>query len=317
MSVEVFSLGEILVDIIPVEPGSYVDGKLFEIHFGGAPANVAIGIARLGHRAGFIGAVGNDPFGEMLRSFLEMEGVDTKGVVVKKARTTLAFVILQKGGERDFFFYRLPWTETADTMLKPEDIDLSLVSKAKVLHISGVATAFPPLSEAVYIAMRHAFDNRLHVSFDPNYRGDIWGSGRRALEAMDRFLKVTTLLTMGLDEVVNMFGSEDYRAVAENVMEMYRNIQYVAIRLGKRGAYVKSREKEVYVPAFEINAVDTTGAGDAWTAAFIVFYFLEKKDLETAVRLSNAFAALKCLRRGAVTGIPRRRELEEFTKNIR
>jgi len=260
--------------------------------------------------------VGSDPFGEMLKAFLVNEGVDVRGVVVKKARTSLAFVLLREGGERDFFFHRLPWAETADTMLRPEDVDLSLVTEAHVLHVSGVATAFPPLSEAVYAAMRHAFTAGLHVSFDPNYRGDIWGSGEGALKAMERFLKVTTLLTMGLDEAVNMFGSEDYRAVAERVMEAYENLHYVAIRLGRRGAYVRSRKGEAYAPAFEVKAVDTTGAGDAWTAAFIVFHLLEKKDLELAVKLSNAFAALKRLKRGAVTGIPRRRELEEFAKNL-
>ena len=94
---------------------------------------------------GFIGAVGSDPFGEMLKAFLVNEGVDVREVVVKKARTSLAFVLLREGGERDFFFYRLPWVETADTMLRPEDVDLNLVVEAHVLHVSGVATAFPPL----------------------------------------------------------------------------------------------------------------------------------------------------------------------------
>jgi len=131
--------------VIPVEPGPYSDGKLLEVHFGGAPANVVVAIARLGHRVGFIGAVGSDPFGEMLKAFLVNEGVDVRGVVVKKARTSLAFVLLREGGERDFFFYRLPWVETADTMLRPEDVDLNLVVEAHVLHVSGVATAFPPL----------------------------------------------------------------------------------------------------------------------------------------------------------------------------
>jgi sugar/nucleoside kinase (ribokinase family) len=316
MPIEAVCMGEILADLIPVEPGPYRDGMVVEVHFGGAPANVAVAIARLGHRSGFIGAVGRDPLGYMLKSFLEIEGVDTRGVVVKDYRTSLAFVALSEGGERDFFFYRAPWVVTADTMLSPEDVSYNLIDEARILHVSGVSTAYPPLSEAVHSAMNYAFRRGKHVSFDPNYRADIWGSGEKALKAMDRFLKASTIVTMGLDEAVTMFSSSDPREVAEKVMKLYTNVDTVAVRLGRRGAYVRTRGKEVYAPAYEVKAVDTTGAGDAWTAAFIVFHILEGKDLETSVKLSNAFAALKCLRRGAVTGIPRRKEFESFVKSL-
>jgi len=253
----------------------------------------------------------------MLKSFLVAEGVDVRGLIVKKARTSLAFVLLKEGGERDFFFYRLPWVETADTMLSPEDVDPNLVLEAKVLHVSGVALAYPPLSEAVYKAMESAFAAEHHVSLDPNYRSDLWGSGERALKSMERFLRLATLVTMGLDEAINMFGSRNPRAVAEKILEKYRNVQCVAVRLGERGAYVKCGRDEVYAPAFRVRAVDTTGAGDAWTAAFIVFHLLEEKSLEEAALLSNAFAALKCLRRGAVSGLPKRKELEEFLESVK
>jgi sugar/nucleoside kinase (ribokinase family) len=304
-------MGEILVDVIPLEVGVYRDGMALEVHFGGAPANVAIGIARLGHKSAFIGAVGEDPFGYMLKQFLEIEGVDTRWLVVKKARTSLAFVILREGGERDFFFYREPWTNTADTMLSPSDLDIDSVTKAKILHISGVATVYPPLSEAVYIAMEKAFEKGLHVSIDPNYRQDIWGSSENALKTIDRYFKISTMITMGFDELENMFMSRDYRWVSEKLMEKYKNLEIVAIRLGSQGAYVKTRKGETLQPAIKIKPIDTTGAGDAWTAAFIVFYLLEEIELSRAVMYSNIIAGLKCLRRGAVTAIPRRKEFEE------
>lgn len=309
--IDVVCMGEILVDVIPLEVGVYRDGMALEVHFGGAPANVAIGIARLGHKSAFIGAVGEDPFGYMLKQFLEIEGVDTRWLVVKKARTSLAFVILREGGERDFFFYREPWTKTADTMLSPSDLDIDSVTKAKILHISGVATVYPPLSEAVYIAMEKAFEKGLHVSIDPNYRQDIWGSSENALKTIDRYFKISTMITMGFDELENMFMSRDYKWVSEKLMEKYKNLEIVAIRLGSQGAYVKTRKGETLQPAIKIKPIDTTGAGDAWTAAFIVFYLLEEIELSRAVMYSNIIAGLKCLRRGAVTAIPRRKEFEE------
>lgn len=316
MAIEVTCVGEILVDIIPIEIGEYRDGSLFEIHFGGAPANVAIGISRLGHRSAFVGAVGEDPFGRMLERFLAENGVDTRWVIRKKARTSLAFVVLCEGGERDFFFYREPWVKTADTLLDVDDIDIdSIAANTKVLHVSGVATAYPPLSEAVYEVMRKAFSRGVFVSIDPNYRSDIWGSGERALEAMDRYLKVSNMITMGGDELGNMFRSEDYRAVARALFRDYPQLEVVAIRLGSQGAFVAKRGgEEVYTPAFRVTPVDTTGAGDAWTAAFIVSHILEGKDLRFSTLFSNAVAALKCTRRGAVSAFPRRDEAEDFLR---
>lgn len=314
MTVEAICMGEILVDIIPTEASVYRDGLGFEIHFGGAPANVAVGIARLGHRSAFIGAIGDDPFGDMLKEFLNQEGVDTRWLVRKRARTSLAFVTLYRGGERDFFFYREPWVKTADTMLDVSDIDLEGISKARIIHISGVAIAYPPLSESVYMVMRRAFEDGIYVSIDPNYRRDVWGSGSRALESMDRYLRIATMITMGYDEIENMFGSRDYRYVARKVMERYPSIQIVAIRLGSMGSYVITREEEIYAPAYKIIPIDTTGAGDAWTATFIVYYILEKNSLRTSVKYANAAGALKCLKRGAVTAFPKRNELEEFVR---
>ncbi|MCS7111536.1 MAG: carbohydrate kinase [Ignisphaera sp.] len=315
MSIDVVCMGEILVDVIPTEPGVYRDGLRFEIHFGGAPANVAVGVARLNHRSAFIGAVGNDSFGDMLRNFLEHEGVDTRWLVRKEARTSLAFVIHHKSGERDFFFYREPWVKTADTMLDVSDINLDEILKAKVVHVSGVATAYPPLSESVYTVMKRAFDAGLHVSIDPNYRWDIWGGGGRALERMDRYIRTSTMISIGLDEIESIFGSRDYRHTAIKIMERYPNIGIVAVRLGAMGSYVVTKEEELYMPAYRIEPIDTTGAGDAWTATFIVNHILERRDLRTSMSYANAAGALKCLKRGAVTAFPRRSELEEFIKS--
>jgi len=315
-NIEVICIGEVLVDAIPVNTGGYSEGMRLELHFGGAPANVAIGIARLGPRPAFAGAIGSDPLGEMLRKFLEDNGVDTRWLVTKNARTSLAFVVLREHGEREFFFYREPWVRTADTMLAVDDLDIEGMLVSRVVHASGVATSYPPLSEAVFKLMSEAFERGIITSFDPNYRADIWGLGQDALMSMEKYLRLTRLLTIGLDELRNMFGFEDHRSAAEAILNTYGNIDIVAIRLGSKGAYVATRRgDEVYVPAYKVGVVDTTGAGDAWTATFIAMYLLENRSLATSVAYANAAAAIKCTRRGAASAFPKREELEEFVRS--
>jgi len=316
--IEVFCIGELLVDVIPKNIGRYYEGFEFEIHFGGAPANVCVGISRLNHRSGVIAAVGNDPFGDFLIEFLRNEGVDTRYIVRKNLRTTLAFVILKEMGERDFFFYAKPWNTTAFTELSLSDISIDSILEARVIHTSGVSTAFEPISNVIRDVFIAGYRRGIVTSFDPNYRDDIWGSGEKALKVMDEYLSYTKLLSMGMEEVEKMFRASDYRKLAKDLISMYQGMEIVAIRRGSRGAYVYTRKgEEIEIPAYKINPIDTTGAGDAWTAAFIVYHILESKDLETSVRYANAAGALKCLKRGAVTGFPTRKDLENFiNKNI-
>ncbi len=312
--VEVLCAGEILVDVIPREVGPYREGMLLEVHFGGAPANVAVGIARLGHRSAFVGSVGKDPFGDMLVEYLAGEGVYTGWIVRKDARTSLAFVVAKPEGERDFFFYRPPWAATADALLEEEDVDWETVKRVKVMHVSGVALSQPPLRDTVLKLMEVARGAGAHVSFDPNYRSDIWlGDVERAGAEFRAALERSTVVMLGYDEMEPLLGTSDYRKAVDELLSTAPHLKYVAIRLGSRGAYVASNESErVFAEAFKVPVVDTTGAGDAWAAGFIVFALLEGRSLQEAVMLSNAAAAVKCTKRGATAGMPKRNELRAF-----
>ncbi|RLF04648.1 MAG: carbohydrate kinase [Thermoprotei archaeon] len=311
---KVACIGEVLVDMIPREIGPYHEGVCFEAHFGGAPANVAVGVARLGVESAFIGAVGEDPFGEMLLAFLKREGVYDGWVARKSARTSLAFVIAEPGGERSFFFYRPPWALTADALLEEGDVDWQALRRVRVIHVSGVALSQPPLRDTVLKVMEYARENGVHVSFDPNYRPDVWlGDLARARRMFRRALGLATTIMLGYDEMKPLLGSEDYRLVAERLLSEHPNLEYVAVRLGAHGAYVKVRDgEEELVGAFKVKVVDTTGAGDAWASGFIVFKLIEGRSLKEAVLLANAVAGVKCTRRGAVTGVPKRDELKQF-----
>jgi len=307
--------GEILVDLIPAD-GAYGEGMLLEVHFGGAPANVAVGLARLGVPTAFIGAVGEDAFGEMLLERLRREGVYTGWVVVKRARTSLAFVVPRPGGERDFFFYRPPWAATADALLEEDDIDWSALGSLRVLHVSGVALSQPPLSGTVLKLMEAVRRQGGQVSLDPNFRGDIWlGDLARAREMFRRALATSTLVTLGYDELGPLLGTSSYEEAADRLLSMEPALECVAVRLGSRGAYVRTRGRgEALVEAFRVPVVDTTGAGDAWAAGFIAFYLIEGRELREAAMLANAVAAMKCMKRGATAGLPRRSELREFLR---
>lgn len=314
MTIEVICIGEILIDITPLDLNGYREGIKLEAHIGGAPANVAVGVARLGHSSAFVGAIGDDPFGKMIIDFLAKNNVNIKWLIMKKARTSLAFVVLYGDGEREFFFYRKPWIDTADTMLTIDDIDINDILDTKIIHISGVALAYPPLSETIYMIMFKAFKKGVLTSMDPNYRNDIWGSGEKSLKALNRVLRMCRIITMGRDELINIFRSEDYKAIAKRLFNSYPNLEIIAIRLGTNGAYVAKRSgEEAYVPAFKITPIDTTGAGDAWTAAFISTHILEEMDLEKSIIYSNAVAAIKCTRRGASSS-PYRDEVEKFLR---
>lgn len=311
---KVACIGEVLVDMIPRETGPYREGVCFEAHFGGAPANVAVGVARLGVESAFIGAVGDDPFGEMLLAFLRREGVYDGWVARKSARTSLAFIIAEPGGERSFFFYRPPWVSTADAMLEEGDVDWQGLRRVRVIHVSGVALSQPPLRDTVLKVMRYAQENGIHVSFDPNYRPDIWlGDVARARRMFRKALEFASTVMLGYDEMKPLLGSEDYKLLAEKLLSENPNLEYVAVRLGAQGAYVRShRGDEELVKAFKVDVVDTTGAGDAWASGFIVFKLIEGRSLREAMLLANAVAGIKCTRRGAVTGVPKRDELRRF-----
>lgn len=312
MSIELYSAGEILVDMIFTEkPG---EGSKVEMHFGGAPANLSVGVSKLGRRSGFIGSVGDDVFGKFLIDSLKLNGVDTRFVAVKRARTTLSFVTVDEKGERWFFFYRRPWAETADTKLELSDVDPSEIVKAKVFHFSGFSTSYPPTSETIYSLAEVARRNGLHVSYDPTFREDIWSSPESAITSFNRSLKLASVVSMSVEEAQFFFGEMDYKHVAERILEKYLNIEVVAVRLGAKGAYVKTRHEDSSREAFKVKVVDTTGAGDAWTAGFLVSYVLEEKDLEDSILFANAVAAIVCTRYGAITSMPTIREVLGFIK---
>jgi sugar/nucleoside kinase (ribokinase family) len=306
-------MGEILIDFIPIQPSRYTRAPAFEKCFGGAPFNYAVAAARLGAKVGALAAVGADPFGDFLVETLRRNNIDISQIKVKKARTTLAFVVSQPGGERSFFFYRKPWADTADTLLEPNDVDSSYLRGVKMLHYSGVALSHSPEREAIKKAIEQTRASGGLVSYDPNIRLDLWDSHDELRAVNEEAMKTADIVLLAKDEAEFLFGTTNPQRVAAEIMKEYHP-RYVALKLGDQGSYVESDTGTAFSkPAYNVKVVDTTGAGDGWAAGF-EFGLVQGWSLETCATVANAIGALVVTRRGAVTALPTRAELESFLK---
>jgi sugar/nucleoside kinase (ribokinase family) len=313
LAAEIVAIGEILIDFIPFASGSSTDVPAFEKCFGGAPFNYAIAAARLGAKVGALAAVGADPFGQFLIETLKKDNVDTRHVRIKKQRTSLAFVVSEPNGERSFFFYRKPLFETADTMLSPGDVPAAYLRSAKILHYSGVALSHRPERDAVFKAIEETRVSGGLISYDPNIRLELWPS-RDELRAMnERAMRKADIILLAKDEAEFLFGKGNPKAVVAKIRSKCHP-QYIALKLGDQGSYVEDENgTSFFKPAYEVDVVDTTGAGDGWAAAFD-YGLIKGWDLEACVTAANAVGALIVTKRGATSAMPTRPELDEFLR---
>jgi len=310
---EVVGVGEILIDFVSTEPVSYVEASTFQKCFGGAPMNTLVGVSRLGVSSGAITAVGGDPFGRFLILELERNGVDTSQVKVKrKARTTITFVANEPGtGERTFLFYREPWISgTADSLLEPDDIDYNYIAGARILHISGFALSRNPSRKAVFRAVEYAREAGVRISFDPTLRTDVWSSTRTLRRTYLRILRLSDVATFSREEAEFILGTADPELAARKALSY--GVDLVGVKLGSEGSMLMTGDGvKLYAPAFKVRAVDTTGAGDGWNAGLLVG-LCRGWNLEDCIKVANAVGALVVTRRGAITALPYREELNRF-----
>ena len=321
--------GEALIDMVAQQPGVPLEQVTsFERCPGGAPANVAVGLARLGVPVRFVGVVGDDPFGRFLRSFLERNGVDVSGMrVTGEALTTLAFVANREGGEREFAFYRKPG---ADTLLRPEDLDAGTVRRAAVLHHGTVTLADEPGRSALLAALEEARAAGVTVSLDVNYRPALWRDPARGLAEVRAAIDRADLVKVSREELALVAGRDD-REAAMRLLEAHPRIALLVVTEGSGGSWAVGRDGQfARAPAFRVEAVDTTGAGDAFWAALLWRLWeaaarqgvpvveaarrMSLDEMERALRYANAAGALTVRVRGAMTALPTRSEVEAMVE---
>lgn len=312
---DIVALGETLIDFTP--SGTNELGiQLFACNPGGAPANVLAMDAKLGGRTAFIGKVGKDGFGYFLKSTMEEAGIDVSGLAMtEEVRTTLAFVQLSEKGDRSFSFYRKPG---ADVCLRTEEVPASLLRSCRIFHFGSVSLTDEPCRGATLDAAKAARAAGAVVSFDPNYRPPLWSSGERAKEEILNALPLADLVKVSEEEMTLLTGETDLKAGARKLAE--HGAVLVLVTLGPKGAFYFTRNAEGTVPAYDVETVDTTGAGDAFLGALLrcvggrtlrELRALSGSEWERIVAFANAAGSLTTARKGAIPAMPTLAQVEE------
>src|SRR5216683_1588334 len=283
---------------------------------GGAPANVAAAVARLGVTVAFIGKVGGDAFGQSLRETLAAEGVTVRGLVAAPtARTALAFVGSDGHGGRQFVFYH---RGMADTLLRPEEVDRELISNARIFHFGSVTLAAEPSRAATAAAAQWAREAGCLVSFDPNVRLEVWDSPRHALDSMIDTLRVVDIVKVSSDELTFLTGTSDPAEACRTLRDHGPTVAIVT--LGGGGCYFQTASASGHVPGITVESVDSLGAGDAFVAGVLASLCAhpertilgDRNALVSALRFANAVGALTTTRYGAIPALPTRPQVEDL-----
>ena len=257
---DVTALGELLIDFT----GSGANGRgnpLFEANPGGAPCNVLAMLVRLGRRAAFVGKVGEDLFGRMLKAAIQECGIDASGLCLDPAaHTTLAFVQNAPDGDREFSFYRDPG---ADELLTTKELPKI---EARIFHFGSLSLTREPVRSVTRSAVERAKEAGAVISFDPNLRASLWKSLNDAREEMLWGCSVCQVLKVAEEELAFLTMEEGLDAGAVKLRERFPNLRLVLVTRGKEGSVAFWKDLRVEKPAVPVNAIDTTGAGDSFCA---------------------------------------------------
>ncbi|MEO9478321.1 MAG: carbohydrate kinase [Maribacter dokdonensis] len=311
---KVFCIGELLIDFVAENQGKDLSkAKEFSKKAGGAPANVACAISKLGGDSFFVGAVGNDPFGSFLLRILENEKVDISLAQKSDTFTTLAFVSIAEDGERDFVFSRGADKElTYDSSLK-SNFDNNII------HF-GAATALlgGPLEETYSRYLFDGLTKNAIISFDPNYRVDLWKNKEEVfIRKCHPFIEKSHLCKFSLEEAQLLSGKEDLEDACQIFHEMGTKI--IVVTLGGEGTLLSTAKFKKTIPSIKVSPKDTTGAGDAFIGCFLqqIAQYSNFEDLLTNENLltnmvarANKAGAITTENFGAIESLPTLQQLD-------
>lgn len=318
---DIAALGELLIDFTPVKIQQGMN-PCFEQNPGGAPANVAVAGAKSGCSTAFIGSVGNDSFGTFLRQELDSRGVNTDYLKQKPSGTTLAFVHLDKTGNRSFSFYRDPG---ADTLLEPCDLQDFPFEKCRIFHTGSLSLTAEPARSATFSALEKAVSGGAVISCDPNWRANLWKSETEGLSQIRSLLEFAELVKISEEEAFLLTGITDPETAARSLLNLYSGkegrMKLVVVTCGAAGCLWVRKNDNGAVAGFPVKVVDTTGAGDAFWGAFLAEFCrtgkntmdLSPEELTGICRYANVAGALCSTRRGAISALADRAEILEKT----
>lgn len=265
---EILSYGEAIVDFLPDSAGKLVrDVEWFRKESGGAPANVAVGLARLGRKVGLMCKVGDDEFGHFLMTQLAREGVDVEAVTMtREAKTGVAFISLDAHGDRSFMFFRAP---SADMTFGVEDVSPELIERASIVLCGSNLLTVPGLREATHRALDVAVKARAFVASDPNIRLHLWADPVECRREVLRMFETLDLVKLN-DEELEFLAEDSVDPEAFFASHCKpRGVSTLVHTRAEKGAVVVRDGLRAAVPAPKVKVVDTTGAGDGFFAGLI------------------------------------------------
>ena len=304
MNAKVWVLGDAVIDLLPES-----EGRLLQCP-GGAPANVSVGIARLGGDSGFIGRVGNDPFGHFMRQTLQQEHVDVSHMHFDhQHRTSTVVVDLDEQGERTFTFMVRP---SADLFLV--EADLPDFSTNQWLHVCSIALSAEPSRSTTFSAMEKIKRSGGRVSFDPNIREDLWQDMALLHACLDRALRLADVVKLSEEELKFITGSNELEHGIAKIIERYET-ELLLVTQGKAGVLAAFQQEIIHFSARPVVSVDTTGAGDAFVAGLLTGLAAkgmpkDSRELEPTLSLAQTCGALATTAKGAMTALPYQRDLD-------
>ena len=306
---KIWVTGDAVVDLIPEGENSYLKCP------GGAPANVAVAVSRLGGESAFFGRVGQDPLGRFMKKTLNDEGVNTDFMLLDEAqRTSTVIVDLDDSGERSFTFMVKP---SADQFMQPADIPA--FAENQWLHVCSIALANEPSRSSTFLAMQKIKAAGGFVSFDPNLRDEVWADPGEIRSVVLKAVALADVVKFSDDELLFLTETDSLEAGLQAIAG-YNNT-LVLITQGAKGALVITQGEQQLIAGKAVTPVDTTGAGDAFVGGLISYLaqsnnWNEIAHIHTAVKWANACGALATTQKGAMTALPLRDELEQYLSGL-
>ncbi|NIE51673.1 aminoimidazole riboside kinase (plasmid) [Pantoea dispersa] len=305
MMKRIWCLGDAVVDLLPDDAGRLLQCP------GGAPANVAVGIARLAGSSGFIGRVGDDPFGQFLCRTLAQEKVDVSHMRKDaQQRTSTVVVALDEYGERTFTFMVRP---SADLFLTPDD--LPRFQCGEWLHCCSIALLTEPSRTAALTAMQRVREAGGFVSFDPNIRLDLWSDAAELLQCLSAALQRADVVKLSVEELAFMTDTADIDSGIAQLAQRF-SLKLLLVTQGSAGVRAYFDGRQTHYPARAVISVDTTGAGDAFVAGLLWELAqrglpADEAQLAACLRTAQACGALATTAKGAMTALPNYQQLQQ------
>lgn len=310
MKTDLLAFGELIADFLPY--GESDQGyPVYEFNPGGAPANLAAAVKKLGLSTGIVGKVGRDPLGQMLQADMLRRGISCEGVTCSQSwPTALSMVHLSKEGERSFSFFA---DLSADMDLSSAELPYELIGNCRLFHFGARSLILPSAREATLSAAAYARKSDALISFDPNLRPTLWKDMQTAAADALTGIQQADLIKLSFDEMQLVYATDNTANVLRSLAAQGK---VCVVTDGAKGAYVWENASLVHVPTYPIKQVDTTGAGDAFWAAFLYQCLsYPQSSLQQRVRFACAAGAIACTRKGAMTAHPTCRDIEAFTEN--